>query len=76
MIPVELGRLEKLQSYEDHWPCLKFRKFLKRLAININMLALKVDKHKAFEYTSIVIIMLNCIQMAAEGTGQVEQSQF
>lgn len=68
IIPVELTRMEKNETYEDRWPFLNFRKFLMKVQILINQAAMKVDKHKAFEYTSIAIILLNCVQMAAEGS--------
>jgi len=32
----EQSRLEKLQNYEDRWPCLNFRKTLLKIRIYIN----------------------------------------
>jgi hypothetical protein len=53
--------LEKLQHYEDRWPLLYLRKTIMKIAIYINIVAVKIASHKAFEYTSIGIILLNCI---------------
>jgi hypothetical protein len=61
LIPVEQSRLEKLQSYEDRWPLLNFRKAILKTAIYINMVATKIATHKAFEWISIMVILLNCI---------------
>jgi hypothetical protein len=61
LIPVEQSRLEKLLTYEDRWPLLGCRKAFMKSAIYINMAAVRVSSHKAFETTSIIIILLNCI---------------
>lgn len=47
-----------------------------KTAIYINLAAMKIDQHKAFEYTSIGVILLNCVQMASEGQQNEEPSQF
>lgn len=76
MIPVEQSRLEKLQSYEDRWPFLNFRKFILKTAIYINIAATKIANHKAFEWVSIMIILLNCIQLAADNSSEEEKKFF
>lgn len=76
LIPVEQSRLEKNETYTDRWPCLNLRKFLLKIKIMINLTAQKVDQHKAFEYASIIVILLNCVQMAYEGPSKEEPSRM
>ena len=48
------------------------RKAFMKAAILINMAAINVASHKAFETTSIIIILLNCVQLASEDTTTTE----
>jgi hypothetical protein len=76
MVPVPQNRLELLMNYEDRWPLLEQRKKIKKVAIVINMAATSIRTHKAFEATSIAIILLNCIQLAADNNTSGETSPF
>ena len=60
------SRLEKLKNFEDRWPCLNGRKMIMKIKIYITMAAEKIIKHPAFEFTSIMVILLNCITLAME----------
>ena len=62
----EQTRLERLTNFEDRWPCLNFRKAILRVKIYITMSAELIIKHPAFETTSIIIILLNCVTLAME----------
>ena len=59
-------RLEKLKNFEDRWPCLNGRKMILKVKIYITMSAEVIIKHPAFEATSIMVILLNCITLAME----------
>lgn len=76
LIPVDQTPLERLQSYEDGWPCLNFRKILIKTKIYINMAATKIASHKAFETISITVILLNSITLASEDPNQTEKSSY
>lgn len=56
----ELDRLELLNSREDRWPCLIFRKHVERITMLINMFALNIIKRKSFEAVTIIVIIANC----------------
>ena len=70
----EQTRLERLANKEDRWPCLNFRKAVSRVKIYITMGAEIIIKHPAFETTSIIIILLNCITLAMEDPTSTETS--
>ena len=62
-----------MQNFEDRWPCLNCRKFLWRMRIYITMAAETIIKHRAFESTTIIVIVLNCVTLAMEDPSQDEQ---
>ena len=62
----EQTRLEKMMNYEDRWPLLNFRKSTQKARIYINLAAQAIITHKAFETITILIILLNSIQLGAE----------
>ena len=76
LIPVDQTPLERLQNYEDGWPCLNFRKMLLKTKIYINMAATRISSHKAFETISITVILLNSITLASEDPNQKEKSSY
>ena len=59
-------RLERLSKSEDRWPCLDCRKSVKRVWIYVKEFCEWVIKQPAFETTSIIIIILNCVTLAME----------
>ena len=69
-------RLEKLKNEEDRWPCLNGRKMIKKIKIYITMGAEAIIKHPAFETTSIIVIMLNCVTLAMEDPTASEVSDL
>ena len=71
----EQTKLERLTNFEDRWPCLNCRKAILRVKIYINMGAYMIIKHPAFETTSIIIILLNCVTLAMEDPTSTETSQ-
>ena len=65
-----LDRLELLRNHEDGWPCLGARKKARRLAIYVNMAALKIIKRKSFEACTIAVIVANCITLTMSKADQ------
>lgn len=61
---VDLDRLELLKNREDQWPCKVLRKRVKWFAIQVNIFALNIIKHKSFEAITIAVIIANCITLA------------
>ena len=72
----EQTKLERLKNFEDRWPCLNVRKAIMKVRIYITMSASMIIKHPAFETTSIVIILLNCVTLAMEDPTSKETTQF
>jgi hypothetical protein len=62
----EQSRLEKLQNYEDRWPCLNLRKSGLKIRIYINMLAKTIILQPIFENITITVILLNSVTLAVE----------
>jgi hypothetical protein len=67
---VEQSRLEKLQNFEDRWPCLNFRKSLLKVRIYINKAAKVIVTTNAFENATITVILLNSGTLAVETAGE------
>ena len=67
---VEQTRLEKLQNFEDRWPCLNFRKSLLKVRIYINKAAKLIVETKWFENATITVILLNSGTLAVETAGE------
>jgi hypothetical protein len=53
-------------NYEDRWPLLSLRKSVSKAKIYINEFALAIIKHKAFEYTTIGVILANSVTLGME----------
>ena len=70
----DLDELELLVGFEDRWPCLNFRKKVKRIKIIIVMACEKIIAHRLFEATSITIILLNCVTLAMEDPTKDEET--
>jgi len=71
----EQSRLEKLRNSEDRWPCLNFRKAIRKVMIYINLFALQIIEKKAFENLSISVILANSIQLMLEDPTKTDQTQ-
>lgn len=54
---------------------LNFRKLILKTAIYINMVATKIATHKAFEWISIMVILLNCIQLASDNSSEDDEKK-
>jgi hypothetical protein len=67
---VEQSRLEKLQNFEDRWPCLNARKSLLKVRIYINKAARVIVTTNAFENATITVILLNSGTLAVETAGE------
>ena len=70
------SRLEKLKNFEDRWPCLNGRKMFLKIKIYITEGAYVIIKHPAFETTSIIVILLNCVTLAMEDPTAEEVSDL
>ena len=64
MAIMEQTPLERLENEEDRWPCLNFRKSVKRFKIYVSLAASAITKTNTFENLIILIIGLNCIPLA------------
>jgi hypothetical protein len=51
-------------NYEDRYPFIRLRKFILKMRILTKLAALKIVKNKVFEYTAIVVIIANSIELS------------
>jgi hypothetical protein len=68
----EKDRLEKMEVYEDKWPCLRIRIWMKKKQITANMFCQKIIKSPIFEGLSLTIIILNSVVLAMEDPTSTE----
>jgi hypothetical protein len=55
--------MEKLESYEDQWPCLNLRKLISRFWLQVHLICHAIIKHSLFENACITVISLNSMAM-------------
>ena len=58
-----LDDLEKLDKYQDKYPLLKVRKFIKKTLKYISLICSIIIRHPMFEFMSLMVIILNTIAL-------------
>jgi len=64
---VELDNFEKLKLYKDDYPLMELRINIIWFKLYVSYICTLIIKHKAFEAVTLVIIILNSVELCFEG---------
>ena len=68
--------MEKLESYEDQWPCLNLRKLISRFWLQVHLICQSIIKNSLFENACITVISLNSVAMMFDDPTVIVRDPF